>query len=75
MRDETTEVMADIPLNPADKAILEQLEQEYQSVPARLAEQTDYNRHYVQKRLQRLSEHGIVEPLSHGLYRLTTTAP
>ena len=62
--------MTDIPLNPADKAILEQLRDERQSVPARLAEQTEYDRHYVQRRLRRLCEHNIVEQLSHGLYRL-----
>jgi len=65
----TTSQMSDIPLNPADQAILEHLEEEGQSVPARLAEQTEYNRQYVHKRLQRLSEHDVVESLSHGLYR------
>jgi DNA-binding IclR family transcriptional regulator len=63
-------VMTDVPLNPADEAILEQLEKEDQSVPARIAEQTGYDRHYVHKRLRRLDEHEIVESLSHGLYRL-----
>jgi DNA-binding Lrp family transcriptional regulator len=62
-------MMPNIQLNPADKAILEQLEKEGQSVPARLAEQTDYDRQYVHKRLRRLDEHDIVEALSHGLYR------
>ena len=63
--------MADIQLNPADEAILEVLSEEYQSVPARIADQTDYDRVYVQKRLKRLSEHGVVKQLSHGVYRLT----
>lgn len=63
--------MPDVPLNPADKAILEQLEEERQSLPSRLAEQTDYDRQYVQKRLTRLAEHNIVDSLSHGLYRIT----
>lgn len=69
MSETNQEVMTDIPLNPADKAILKQLESEEQSVPARLAEQTDYDRQYIHKRLRRLDEHGIVESLSHGLYR------
>jgi DNA-binding IclR family transcriptional regulator len=63
--------MSDIPLNPADKAILEHLKEERQSVPSRLAEQTDYDRQYIQKRLTRLAEHDIVVSLSHGLYRIS----
>jgi len=62
--------MPEIELNPADKAIIDVLEDEMQSVPARIADQTGYDRQYVHKRLRRLSEHGIVESLSHGLYRL-----
>jgi DNA-binding IclR family transcriptional regulator len=62
--------MTDITLNPADKAILDTLAEEKQSVPARIADQTGYDRQYVHKRLQRLAEHEIVESLSHGLYRL-----
>jgi DNA-binding IclR family transcriptional regulator len=62
--------MPEIELNPADEAIIDVLETETQSVPARIAEQTGYDRQYVHKRLRRLSEHGIVESLSHGLYRL-----
>jgi len=62
--------MPEIELNPADKAIIDVLEDETQSVPARIADQTGYDRQYVHKRLRRLSEHGIVESLSHGLYRL-----
>jgi DNA-binding IclR family transcriptional regulator len=62
--------MPEIELNPADKAIIEVLEDETQSVPARIADQTGYDRQYVHKRLRRLTEHGIVESLSHGLYRL-----
>lgn len=69
MRSIGTEQMAKIHLNPADEAILEQLESECQSVPARLAEQTGYDRQYVHKRLRRLSEHDLVKSLSHGLYR------
>lgn len=69
MRDGTGSYMADVRLNPADRAILEALEEEHQSVPARLAEQTDYDRQYVHKRLRRLDEHEYVEQLSHGLYR------
>lgn len=61
--------MGNVPLNPADQEILEQLEKEGQSVPARLAEQTGYNRQYIHKRLRRLDEHDIVKSLSHGLYR------
>jgi len=62
--------MPEIELNPADKAIIDVLEDEMQSVPARIADQTGYDPQYVHKRLRRLSEHGIVESLSHGLYRL-----
>lgn len=62
--------MPEIELNPADKAIIGVLEDETQSVPARIADQTGYDRQYVHKRLRRLTEHGIVESLSHGLYRL-----
>ena len=63
--------MPEIELNPADKAIIDVLEEETQSVPARIADQTGYDRQYVHKRLRRLTEHGIVTSLSHGLYRLT----
>lgn len=62
--------MPNIDLNPADKAIIDVLETETQSVPARIADQTGYDRQYVHKRLRRLAEHGVVESLSHGLYRL-----
>lgn len=65
-----TPLMAEISLNPADEAILDVLAEEQQSVPARIADQAGYNRQYVHKRLQRLSEHEIVESLSHGLYRV-----
>lgn len=64
------EFMSKISLNPADEAILDQLAEEKQSVPARLAQQSGYDRQYIHKRLKRLSEHGMVEKLSHGLYRL-----
>jgi DNA-binding IclR family transcriptional regulator len=62
--------MGEIELNPADNEIIDKLSEECQSVPARLADQTGYDRQYVHKRLKRLSEHDIVESLSHGLYRL-----
>ena len=64
--------MAGIELNPADKAILDVLQEEHQSVPARIAEQTEYDRQYVHKRLKRLAEHGVVESVGHGLYREAT---
>jgi DNA-binding IclR family transcriptional regulator len=64
------DVMADIRLTEADEAILDRLTEEGQSVPARLAEQTGYDRQYVYKRLKRMDEHEIVEGLGHGLYRL-----
>jgi DNA-binding IclR family transcriptional regulator len=63
--------MSMVDLYPVDEAVIEQLADECQSVPARLAEQTGYDRQYVQKRLKRLTELGYVENLNHGLYRLT----
>ena len=63
-------VMTDVDLTETDEAILEQLAEEGQSVPARIAEQIGKNRQYVYKRLKRMSEHEIVESLSHGLYRI-----
>lgn len=69
MRAEHTD-MGDIDLTETDEAILDQLADEGQSVPARIAEQIGKNRQYVYKRLKRMSEHGIVESLSHGLYRI-----
>jgi len=61
-----------VDLYPADEAIVANLADEHQSVPARIAEQTDYDRQYVQKRLKRLAELGYVESLGHGLYRLVS---
>jgi len=76
-RPESHSVVADefadmVDLYPADEKIVEQLAEEHQSVPARLADQTGYDRQYVQKRLKRLAELGYVDALGHGLYRLVT---
>jgi len=61
-----------VDLYPVDEAIVEVLADERQSVPARVAEQTGYDRQYVQKRLKRLAELGYVDNLDHGLYRFVS---
>jgi DNA-binding IclR family transcriptional regulator len=61
-----------VDLYPVDEEIIELIQEEYQTVPARLSEQTGYDRQYIQKRLKRLSELGYVDKLGHGLYRFTS---
>jgi len=62
-------MMGDIDLYPADEAILDALQHEVQANPSRVAELTDYDRQYVQKRLKRLAEHDCITSVGHGLYR------
>lgn len=61
--------MAQIALNTADRAIIHTL-RDGRNVPANIALETDYSRQYVYERLKRLSEHGVVENLGHGVYEL-----
>lgn len=61
--------MADIELNEADLELISAL-QEGRNVPANLADDTGYSRQYVQNRLTRLREHGIVRNIGRGVYEL-----
>lgn len=61
--------MADIDLNGADLEIIEAL-REGRNVPANLADELDYSRQYVQNRITRLREHGIVRNIGRGVYEL-----
>ncbi len=62
--------MADIPLNNADEAILEELELG-RVTAAFLSKRIDWSRSYITQRLRRLEEHGYVENIEDtGLYEL-----
>jgi biotin operon repressor len=61
--------MADIPLNEADEGIVDALS-EGRNVPANLADELGYSRQYVQNRIKRLREHGIVKNVGRGVYEL-----
>lgn len=61
--------MGDIDLNEADQEIISALEKG-RNVPANLADELDYSRQYVQNRLTRLREHGIVKNIGRGVYEL-----
>ncbi len=61
--------MADINLNPTDRAILEML-REGRCTPSYIADQHDYSRQNVTNRLNRLVEHGYVTKVHTGLYEL-----
>ncbi len=59
----------DIRLNDADRAILRALE-DGRNLAANLEDEIDYERHYINQRLRRLAEHGVVTNLGNGLYEL-----
>ena len=62
--------MADISLNDADEAILEELELG-RVTAAFPSERIDWSRSYITQRLRRLEEHEFVENLEDtGLYEL-----
>jgi DNA-binding Lrp family transcriptional regulator len=61
--------MADIDLNDADRAIVDELKTG-RNLAANLARETGYDRQYISDRLRRLREHGIVTNLGAGLYEL-----
>lgn len=60
---------SDIHTNDADEAVIEAL-RGGRNLPANIAEETGYSRQYLNQRLRRLEEHGIVENRGHGLYEL-----
>lgn len=66
--------MATIELSDTDKAIIGEL-REGRNIPSNIADSIDSNRHYVQRRIRRLREHGAVENIGNGVYELTETAP
>lgn len=61
--------MTDIELNDGDRAILDEL-RNGRNVPQNIANNTEYSRVYISKRLKRLREHGIVENIGGGVYEL-----
>ncbi|MFB6198959.1 MAG: winged helix-turn-helix transcriptional regulator, partial [Halobacteriaceae archaeon] len=62
-------IMVDIDLNDADRAIIQSLS-EGRNVPANLADDLGYSRQYIQNRIRRLREHGIVNNVGRGVYEL-----
>lgn len=62
--------MNDLELNEADRQILSALEQG-RNLPANLADELGYSRQYIQNRLTRLREHGVVNNIGRGVYELT----
>jgi predicted transcriptional regulator len=65
--------MADIRLNDTDRDIIEKL-REGRNVPANIAEELGLTRQYIQQRLQRMEEHGLVKNIGRGVYELTTNS-
>ncbi|MFC7176982.1 winged helix-turn-helix transcriptional regulator [Halosegnis marinus] len=61
--------MGNIDLNDADKKIIAAL-REGRNLPANLADELGYSRQYIQNRLTRLREHGIVDNIGRGVYEL-----
>jgi len=61
--------MARIRLSDTDKAVLDILE-EGRNIPSNIADRLGFSRQYVQRRLQRLEEHGHLENIGGGLYEL-----
>ena len=61
--------MADINLTDTDREIIDTL-REGRNVPANIAEETNSGRTYVQSRLTRMREHGVVLSLGNGVYEL-----
>jgi len=61
--------MGNIDLNDADQEIISAL-QDGRNVPANLADELGYSRQYIQNRLKRLREHGIVQNIGRGVYEL-----
>lgn len=61
--------MAEIDLNPTDRAVLCML-QEGRCTPSYIAKVKDYSRQNVMNRLNRLVEHGYVTKIDTGLYEL-----
>lgn len=65
--------MADITLNDADRAILDELG-EGRVTAAFLVDEIDWSRPYITQRLRRMEEHEIVVNLNDtGLYELQST--
>ena len=61
--------MAEVDLNPTDRAILETLE-EGRCTPSYIANKHDYSRQNVTNRLNRFVELGYVERVHTGLYEM-----
>jgi len=61
--------MPQIRLSDTDRAVLEILE-EGRNIPSNVADRLDFSRQYVQRRLQRLEEHGHVQNIGGGVYEL-----
>ncbi|MDQ2072342.1 winged helix-turn-helix domain-containing protein [Haloarcula sp. H-GB4] len=61
--------MAEIDLNPTDRAILDLL-RDGRCTPSYIADEHGYSRQNVTNRLSRLVEHGYVRKVHTGLYEL-----
>jgi uncharacterized membrane protein len=62
-------LMADINLNPTDRAVLDML-REGRCSPAYIAEETGYSSGNISNRLSRLAEHGYTNMVHPGLWEL-----
>lgn len=61
--------MPEIRLNETDEDIISLLHNG-RNVPANLADELDLSRQYVQQRLKRMEEHGLIKNIGRGVYEL-----
>lgn len=61
--------MSELATNKTDRRIAEEL-QKGRNLPSNLAKDLDLTRQYVQDRMKRLREHGVVTNVGNGLYEL-----
>lgn len=58
-------------MTAADNRILETLASGLRLTPAVVAENSDYTRNYVNKRVRKLTEEGLIERVRPGYYAIT----
>ena len=61
--------MPQLRLSDTDKAVLKILE-EGRNIPSNIANRLGFSRQYVQRRLQRLEEHGYLQNIGGGVYEI-----
>lgn len=60
-------------MNPADERILEYLRDEGMGTPKMIADRLDKHNNYMGERLRELTDRGLVERPSRGVYKITET--